>query len=823
MQQSVVSFWRRGIAARSWLVAGLTLAAVAALAIPALRLSEITFQASQHVSTTVATGITTAADLEVKLEQHRRLVESAPAEVEREQLDRHQAAAAELEGQLASLMQKGAPDLYATLLPLLPMLIDHRQRVFMFASNYAQDQASLAASQYAAIAQHIAEFIAGHRLQQTLRTQSWARELTESAASINTWFWVCIVATMIVLGPVGMTITHSTVSRLGRLRGVMMRLAANDTDVTIPSLGSPDEVGDIARAVLVFRANAIALLENEAKLRQTNQHFDIAINNMSQGLCMFDADQRLVVCNHRYRALFDLTEEEARPGTTFRQLLEHRIRRGQFNQETPEDFLKARIKPVTQSSVEVLRNSDGRWICVTRVPMAGGGWVATHEDVTAQQTASRRIAHMASHDALTNLANRIELKAVLDRELDRVRAGSAFALHYLDLDRFKAVNDVLGHPVGDALLKAVAARLSKSVRATDTVARLGGDEFAVVQIDAGSPQSASDLARRLVGAISKPYRIGEHTIEIGTSIGTSMAPQDALDADELIKNADLALYRAKASGKGRACLYTPDIQESFLARRSLELDLKQALASDQLALVFQPVIELRSDKVIGCEALIRWHHPERGTVSPVDFIPVAEEAGLIGEIGAWVIRTACRIAAGWPEDIKVSVNLSPAQFKDGDVAALVTDALAQSGLAATRLTIEITESTLLQENDGVLGVLNQLRSLGVIVLLDDFGTGYSSLSYLRRFPFDGLKIDKSFIRDAAGRSNCVAIVQAIVNMARSLGMGTVAEGVETADDLEMVRAAGCSHAQGYLISRPVPPDALPPILARLARDLQTAA
>jgi diguanylate cyclase (GGDEF)-like protein len=812
-----------GLAAKSWLVAVLTLFAVSALAIPALQLSEITHAASRHVSSAVLGGITTAADIEVKLERHRRLVESAPAEIDRTTLDTDQQAALELERELERLIEQSTPELLAAMQPTMLKLVERRARVFMFAANFAQEKAASAAAEYAGIAEIMSSRIAGYRMRQAEATKGWGQELVGTAVAFHRWFWVSIPAILIVVGPLGMALIYSTVSRLSRLRAVMIRLASNETVVQIPSTCDTDEVGDIARAVTVFRANAIALLENEEKLTLTNRQFDIVLNNMSQGLCMFDAEQRLVVCNNRYRELYNLTPEQTVRGTHLRQLLVHRIANGVYSGASPEAFVRASLAPVTESTMLIQKIRDGRSICLKRCPMAGGGWVTTHEDVTEQQSAANRIAHMATHDGLTSLPNRLQLRAALDAQMVRIHTGGACALHYLDLDRFKAVNDTLGHPIGDALLKAVAARLSDCVRKSDVVARLGGDEFAVIQVDDPDADAARDLASRLMRVLSAPYRIGEHMVEIGASIGISLAPGDACDADELIKTADLALYRAKSDRGGTACLYTPEIQQRFTQRRMMELDLRQAIAGGQLSLNFQPIVSLETGQVTCCEALLRWTHPERGPISPADFIPVAEETCLIVPIGAWVLDSACHAARDWPDCVNVAINISPIQLKNSDIVALVERAVAASGLAAERLVLEITESTPLQEDRAVSNILARLRALGVSVVLDDFGTGYSSMSYLRSFPFDGLKIDKSFLRDAAGRSNCVAIIQANANMATSLSMRTVAEGVETAADLDMVRKAGCTHAQGYLLSRPVPACSVTAAIERLGSRLRHAA
>ena len=805
--------WRPGIAANSWFVATLALVALTSLALPALRLSEVITSASAYVSSVVLGDLTTAAEFQVALEKHRRLVESAPAEVDRTELERDEATAVRLEAELASLID-GSHAAFRDAIGLqLPDLRRKRAEVFNFALNFAQEKAATASSQYATVANVIAERIGTYRKEQGVQIAVWSSDLRDIAHTFRNWLWGSVIATVIILGPIGMTIIHKTVTRLVQLRAVIIRLSNRDSSVDVPSIEDQDEVGDIARAVLVFRADAIALVESERQLKAVNQHFDIALGNMSHGLCMFDRAQRVVVCNNRYLELYGLLPSQVATGTTLSEIIEHRIARGLFGDASPAAYRQTRRMPIVTASAVIEQLSDGRSISISRTPMIDGGWVTIHEDVTAQQRSAKHIAHMASHDALTNLGNRVLLRDRLEHELLRVGRGASFSLLYLDLDRFKAVNDAMGHPVGDALLCAVADRLRGSVRETDTVARLGGDEFAVLQVDASGPDAAFSLAQRITQIISAPYAIGGHDIDIGTSIGIAFAPRDSRDADELIKCADMALYRAKETARGSVCMYEQEIQNRFLARRDMERDLRQAITAGQLELHYQPIFDLQTDLIQSAEALVRWRHPDRGLIPPLEFIPLAEETGLIGGIGKWVLHAACAQARLWPPHMKVAVNLSPAQFKTGNVALVVMDALAVSKLDPQRLTLEITESTLLQEDQAVLATLNRLRDLGVSVVLDDFGTGYSSMSYLRRFPFDGLKIDKSFIRDASGRSNCVAIVRAIVGLANSLNMKTVAEGVETTADLETVREAGCTHVQGYLLCRPIAADQLAAKLA----------
>jgi diguanylate cyclase (GGDEF)-like protein len=422
------------------------------------------------------------------------------------------------------------------------------------------------------------------------------------------------------------------------------------------------------------------------------------------------------------------------------------------------------------------------------------------EDVTERRKSEKKIVHMAHHDSVTGLPNRALLLERLEQGLTRVRRGENLAVHCLDLDDFKTVNDTLGHSVGDALLKAVAQRLCGCVRETDTVARFGGDEFAILQIAPGSSDDVTVLARRIVEVISEPYDLGSHRVNVGISIGIALAPTDGVDPDQLLKNADLAMYRTKAEERGTYRFFEQEMDTRMRARRALELDLREALANGEFELYYQPLVNLHDGAVCGFEALLRWHHPERGMVSPVEFIPVAESTGLIASIGEWALRQACAEAMNWPAHIMVAVNLSAAQFKSENLVQMVVDALAASGLPGERLELEITESALLENSLMTSGAVHELRSLGVRIAIDDFGTGYSSLSYLQSFAFDKIKIDRSFISNLSTKHSSIAILRAIVTLASSMGMTTIAEGVETEEQLALVRAEGCTEMQGFLFS-----------------------
>ncbi len=436
-------------------------------------------------------------------------------------------------------------------------------------------------------------------------------------------------------------------------------------------------------------------------------------------------------------------------------------------------------------------------------PLSHSGWSVTVE-LRAEHLDRRQGATAGALDPLTGLPNRTCFHSRLDEAQSRLqRAGESFAVLAVDLDRFKNVNDTLGHPIGDALLQKVAERLQSAVRPTDTVARFGGDEFAVLQGDVGEVVGAETLAKRIVDLLGRAYIVDGHLINIGASVGVAIAPADGSDPNVLLKNADLALYRAKSEGRDTFRFFEPEMDARMRARRALELDLRKALAMHEFQLVYQPQMNLETDQLVGCEALIRWHHPTRGLVSPADFIPLAEEIGLIVPIGEWVVRTACAEAAQWPAELSIAVNLSPAQFKSKKLVQVIASALSTSGLAPHRLELEITEGVLLHENDANLTTLHALRGLGLRISMDDFGTGYSSLSYLRSFPFDKIKIDRSFVSGGKSQDESMAIVRAIASLGASFGMTTVAEGVETPEQMSRIRHEGCTDVQGYFISRPI--------------------
>jgi diguanylate cyclase (GGDEF)-like protein/PAS domain S-box-containing protein len=555
-----------------------------------------------------------------------------------------------------------------------------------------------------------------------------------------------------------------------------------------------------------------------------NVRFDAALNNMAQGLLMFDAAERIVVCNNRYIEMYGLSPEIVKPGCSLRELLRHRVETGHLKRD-PEEYRAGLLAAIAQGKPlnVIVETADGREMSIANQPMSGGGWVVTHEDITERRQAEAKISHMALHDALTNLPNRLYFRQEIENRLAHLGREQKFAVLCLDLDHFKNVNDTLGHPFGDKLLCQVGERLTGCLREGDSVARLGGDEFAVLQDSLVEPIDTPSLLARIIEVISSPFDLDGHQVVIGVSIGVALAPADAKDADHLLKNADMALYRAKVDGRGIYRFFEHEMDARMQARRALELDLRKAIVNGEFELYYQPLVDLATEQITSFEALIRWNHPERGIVLPAEFIPLAEETALIVPIGEWVLRRACEEAAKWPSPVRLAVNLSPVQFKARGLYQAVINALGRSGLAGDRLELEITESVLLLNSETTLETLHQLRALGVGISIDDFGSGYSSLSYLRSFPFNRIKIDRSFVHDLTSSKESRAIIRAVVGLGSNLGMSTTAEGIETREELEYMKRHGCTEAQGYFFSRPCPAKDVYALLAKQAAKTKAVA
>jgi diguanylate cyclase (GGDEF)-like protein len=812
----------RSIAAPIYMSNGASLVAVAILAIASVHFANRTETAAAHLYQSGVIELQKESLFEIMFQQHRRMVQAAPAELDRSRLQSSKAALDQINDTIRQFL-KEAPDedrsiageFLKVIRAEIPKLEEAGARVFMLAENFAQDQESQ--GQYAFSAQLIEGNLRSWRNAQLSSVNRELAALSDAAGRLTIWVTLGALAAFLLIGPVGLTIIYRILRRVGALTAAMLKLSRNEVSVKIPFVEARDEMGKFARAIEVFKNNAI-------DLETAHLHLDAAVNNMSHGLCMFDAAENLILCNDRVVEIYALSRDVVKPGISLKQLFEHaavfKADKERSVQQLYDDYRRRRARSGSRHYQRHL--ADGRIIAISQRVMPDGGWVDTHEDITERVKAEQQIAHMALHDGLTDLPNRFQFQRKLAEALDTA-GNSPFAILCLDLDGFKNVNDVLGHADGDELLRQVAKRLDGQVEKAGFVCRLGGDEFAILLPDVKQPNAATEFASAIIAALSEPYDLNGHQANVGASVGIAFFPADGSDADQLLKNADIAMYGAKAQGRGAFRFFEPAMDARMKARRLLELDLRKAIEQEQLEVYYQPVVDVVSNAVSGFEALLRWRHPVRGMVSPVEFIPVAEETGLITRLGEWVLRQACTDATAWPGRIKVAVNLSPVQFRSPNLVQAVFSALASSHLDPTRLELEITEAVLLQDSRVVLDTLHQLKDYGVKIAMDDFGTGYSSLSYLRSFPFDKIKIDQSFVRGLGSSHDALPIIRAVTGLGASLGMTTTAEGVEIREQLDTLREEGCNEVQGFLFSPAVPAGDVADLLVRLKQKSPQAA
>ena len=791
-----------GIAAKLYLLTAVSIASLLVLATASIHFANKTKSAAELLYLEGVVGIQTVTQLELLFEQHRALITGAPAELDRSRLQKSRQAVEALNEQIGLSVKaeraRGASEEkpLTEIVAQASKLAEAGNRVIYLVSNFAQDKAlELSQGDYATAADAIGEVLRSWSQAQIRTVDREVNRLSAASSELIVWVLASALVAFILIGPVTLWTKLRIFSRLGKLTAVMRRLCNKELMVEVPYTDARDETGDIARTIVVFKENTTALGAIHFQL-------DAAINNMVQGLCMFDGQHKLVLCNDRFLEMFGLSRGAIVPGMSTLQVIQYTAMANGFSEEAAKRTHAAYSARLFVNGSDSYQHdfTDGRAIAVSRRKLPNGGWVDTHEDITERKKAENKIAYMAEYDTLTDLPNRNLFQRTLTEALEAATDSEQLAIFCLDLDGFKGVNDTFGHPVGDALLRQVARRLEWCVGSEGMVARLGGDEFAILQCGRQQPDGANALSRILTEVLTNPYDLNGNQAVLGASIGIAVSPKDASSSEELMQCVDMALYSAKGDGRGTSRFFEPEMNAKVKARRQLEVDLRAAIAEKQFEMFYQPIISVKDNQITAFEALIRWRHPCRGMVSPGEFIPVAEETGLIIPLGEWILRQVCADARNWPRNIRVAINLSPVQFRSPDLVQIVFSALASTHLEPGRLELEITETTLLQDNEAILEKLHQLKGFGIQISMDDFGTGYSSLSYLRSFPFDKIKIDQSFVRGLGKQEDSLAIIRAVISLGKNLEMSIIAEGVETHEQLRMLREERCDEVQGFLFS-----------------------
>jgi diguanylate cyclase (GGDEF)-like protein/PAS domain S-box-containing protein len=583
-------------------------------------------------------------------------------------------------------------------------------------------------------------------------------------------------------------------------RAPVINRAKDGTFYSVDLLILPLRARNRTKGYLSFQRDISETVALRNELEEKAALLQAIVDSFPGGITAFDKDHRLILCNDKQKALLEYPDDLfAKERVTAEQLYSFNAIRGEYGPGNVDELIRWRLQIALNSVPQTFerRRPNGTYLQIRGTPLPGGGFVTAHFDITDRKRDQETIGHLAHHDVLTGLPNRTLFQNLIHASLASL-GHQTLALHCLDLDGFKAVNETLGHIAGDALLKLVAQRLNNVLGKADTAARIGGDDFAVIQAAPNSIEDVESMAKRVIAALSEPFTLGDHDVTIGTTVGIAMAPSDSKDAEQLIRNADTALWRTKSCARGSFGFFEPSMHERLRRRLQIAMELRDAIANNQFKLHYQPIVNVKSRSIVACEALIRWSHPERGMIPASEFIPIAEECGLIGQIGDWVLKAACAEAQKWPDHVSIAVNISAAQFADQALIDKVVNV--SRGLPLSRLILEITETLLMNDRQVAALTLERLKKLGVRFAIDDFGTGFSSLSYLQSFPFDKIKIDRSFVSNISNQKRSATLRRSIIQLGYNLGMTSVAEGVETRQQLDLLRAEGCGEAQGFLFS-----------------------